>query len=200
MNLFESNPSQNLLPLDGAVFYLPALFSESQSHDFFQILLNTIPWRQDEVFIFGKKHITARKMAWFADDGISYTYSKSTKAALAWTVELLEIKKAVEQKTGEKFNACLLNLYADGTQGMGWHSDDEKSIEQNSTIASVSLGVKRKFSFKHRSSKQKVEVFLENGSLLLMQGETQKHWLHSLPKSLKLTSPRINLTFRKMLI
>ncbi len=200
MNFFDANIPENLLPSDGTVFYHSAFLSSKQATDFFQKLLTSIHWQQDEVFIFGKKHITARKMAWYADDGITYTYSKSTKSALTWTPELLEIKQLVEKKTGESFNACLLNLYADGTQGMGWHSDDEKSIAPYSTIASVSLGVERKFSFKHRSTKQKVEVFLENGSLLLMQGETQKYWLHSLPKALKVTSPRINLTFRKMLI
>jgi len=199
MNLFTPTIFDNLLPFDGAVFYHADFISNQKAIGFFKKLLTTIPWQQDEVFIFGKKHITARKMAWYADNDIAYTYSKSTKEALPWTAELLEIKRTVEQKTGEKFNACLLNLYADGAQGMGWHADDEKGIVPHSTIASVSLGVERKFVLKHRATKQKVEVVLGNGSLLLMQGETQKHWLHSLPKSLKATSPRVNLTLRKML-
>ncbi|MGC1927444.1 MAG: alpha-ketoglutarate-dependent dioxygenase AlkB [Candidatus Nitrosopolaris sp.] len=104
----------------------------------------------------------------------------------------------VEKLTETKFNSCLLNLYHNGSEGIAWHSDDEKSLEKNSTIASLSLGAERKFSFKHKQTKQTISLVLEHGSLLIMEDATQTYWLHSLPKSKKITGPRINLTFRTM--
>ena len=117
--------------------------------------------------------------------------------ALPWTSGLLDLKKRAENATAMKFNSCLLNLYHDGTEGMGWHSDDEKTLGINPAIASVSLGAPRKFLFRHKSTHEKVSVLLEDGSLLLMKDETQHFWLHSLPKTRKVMLPRINLTFRK---
>ena len=122
--------------------------------------------------------------------------SNTTKQALLWTRELLELRKIVEELTGETFNSCLLNLYHDGEEGMAWHSDDERSLGKNTIIASFSFGAERKFSFKHKKSKQIVSILLENGSLLIMKDTTQTNWLHSLPKSKKISKPRINLTFR----
>ena len=115
---------------------------------------------------------------------------------MVWYPELLKLKNLVEDITGEKFNSCLLNLYHDGTEGMGYHSDAEGDLLQNSAIASLSLGAARKFVFKHKVTKEKLDFILENGSLLVMKGETQKHWLHSLPPSKKVQTSRINLTFR----
>ena len=129
-----------------------------------------------------------------------YTYSNTTKQALVWTKELLDLKEIVEKLTEtKKFNSCLLNLYQNGSEGIGWHSDDEKSIEKNSTIASLSFGAERKFSFKHKQTKLTISLVLEHGSLLIMKDATQTNWLHSLPKSEKITEPRINLTFRTMI-
>jgi alkylated DNA repair dioxygenase AlkB len=125
-----------------------------------------------------------------------YTYSNSTKQALPWTNELSYLKQIVEKYAGIKFNSCLLNLYHNGNEGMGWHSDDEGSLGKNNTIASLSFGAERKFSFKHKRTKQIVSLVLEHGSLLVMKGTTQSNWLHSLPKSKNRTQPRINLTFR----
>jgi alkylated DNA repair dioxygenase AlkB len=148
--------------------------------------------------MFGKRIITARQVAWVADDGISYSYSGTTKQALPWTETLLFLKKSAENRTGASYNSCLLNHYHHGGEGMGWHSDDEKSIVPGSSIAAISLGAERKFSFKHRATKETVSLLLENGSLLDMRGETQKHWLHQLPKSKRISEPRISLTFREM--
>jgi alkylated DNA repair dioxygenase AlkB len=125
-----------------------------------------------------------------------YTYSNATKRALAWIKELSELKQIVEEYAGIKFNSCLLNLYHDGNEGMGWHSDDEKPLGKSNTIASLSFGAERKFSFKHKQTKQTVSLVLEHGSLLIMKDATQRNWLHSLPKSKKITRQRINLTFR----
>lgn len=198
MNIFE-NHTPNLLPYDGEVNYYPNVFNQTEIENYFNKLLTTIDWQNDEVIIFGKHIITQRKVAWYANNGLSYTYSNTTKVALAFTNELVELKTIAEKFAKTTFNACLLNLYHNGNEGMGWHSDNEKTILPNSTIASFSFGAERKFAFKHKTSKQTVNIFLENGSLLLMSGSTQTHWLHSLPKSKKINTMRINLTFRQMI-
>jgi alkylated DNA repair dioxygenase AlkB len=169
-----------------------------QANEYFDSLLQNIPWKNDEVVVFGKRIVTKRKTAWYGDSNYVYIYSNTVKQALPWTRELVNLKQIVENLSNTKFNSCLLNLYHDGNEGMGWHSDDENSIEDNSTIASVSFGAERKFSFKHKLSNKTISVLLEHGSLLLMKEATQKNWLHSLPKSSKITLPRINLTFRIM--
>ena len=169
-----------------------------QANEYFDSLLQNIPWKNDEVVVFGKRIVTKRKTAWYGDSNYVYIYSNTIKQALPWTSEFVNLKQIVENLSNTKFNSCLLNLYHDGNEGMGWHSDDEKSIEDNSTIASVSLGAERKFCFKHKQSNKTISVLLEHGSLLLMKDAAQKNWLHSLPKSSKITLPRINLTFRRM--
>ena len=188
--------NHNLLPYDGTVNYYGPIVSSQEAKEYFDQLINNIEWKNDEVFIFGKHIITQRKVAWYADAGLSYTYSKVTKAGLVWTNELLKLKSLTEKLTGETFNSCLLNLYHRGEEGMGWHSDDEKELGKNMAIASLSFGADRKFSFKHKEDKQTLSLLLENGSLLLMKDETQQKWLHSLPKTKRITEPRINLTFR----
>ncbi len=165
---------------------------------YFSRLLATIEWKHDEAVIFGKHIVTKRKVAWYADRPFNYTYSNTTKQALAWTDELLQLKSLVERSTGECFNSCLLNLYHDGSEGMAWHSDGEKELKRHGAIGSLSLGAERKFAFKHKRSKETVSLVLEHGSLLVMQGVTQSHWLHRLPPTKKILSPRINLTFRSM--
>ncbi len=161
-------------------------------------LLNNICWKNDEAIIFGKKILTKRKVAWYADKPFKYTYSKITKHALPWTEELLALKDLVEKRTSEKFNSCLLNLYHNGSEGMAWHSDDERDLKKNGAIGSLSFGAERKFSFKHKKSKETVSLILEHGSLLVMKGTTQTHWTHRLPPTKKTCKPRINLTFRSI--
>jgi alkylated DNA repair dioxygenase AlkB len=191
---FDSD--KNLLPKDGEVNYFGQILYYNQANHYLSKLLETIDWKQDELLMFGKKITTKRKVAWYGDEGIQYTYSKTTKKAIPWTKALLELKSIVEEKTGELFNSCLLNLYHDGNEGMGWHSDDEKELKKNGAIASVSIGAERKFVFRHKAAKEKVNLILEHGSLLVMKGSTQKHWQHQLPQSKKIDTPRINLTFR----
>ncbi len=196
-DLFYSiNASENLLPHDGEVNYFGRVFDEEKRQFYFDKLFNEIEWRNDEAFIFGKHFITKRKVAWYGDRDFSYTYSNATKNALPWTKELLELKHLAEQRSAATYNSCLLNLYHDGNEGMGWHSDDEKTLTKDSAIASLTFGAERKFCFKHKKDGQRVDVFLENGSLLVMKGSTQTHWLHRLPPTKKVTLPRINLTFR----
>jgi alkylated DNA repair dioxygenase AlkB len=201
MDLFsdQTNEFQNLLPNDGIVNYYGKIFSGAEANNYLATLLKSIDWKNDESFIYGKLIITKRKAAWYADNNFEYKYSGVTKKAIPFTEELLVLKKIVEAKTGERFNSCLLNLYHTGEEGMGWHSDAEKELKKNGAIASISFGAQRKFLFRHKQTKQTIEVQLENGSLLLMRGETQTHWLHRLPTTKKIFTSRINLTFRTVI-
>jgi alkylated DNA repair dioxygenase AlkB len=189
----------NLLPRDGVAEYLGKICSPEESPTLFDDLLATSPWQPDEVVLFGRKRILSRKVAWMGDAGFTYSYSGTSKTASPLTPALLLIKKRVEQQCAHRFNSCLMNLYHDGSEGMGWHSDDEKTLGRNPVIASVSFGAERVFKLKHRESKEIVSVLLENGSLLVMKGATQHHWVHAMPKTKKITTPRINLTFRTFL-
>lgn len=193
---FPADPSVNLLPGDGIVHYYGKLMSSEEAAAMAEALLNRIEWRNDEAVIYGKRIITKRKVAWYGEEPFSYTYSNTTKTALPWTPELLALKNLAEKHSGETYNSCLLNLYHDGSEGMAWHSDGEKDLRKNGAIGSLSFGAERKFCFKHKQTGEKIDVFLEAGSLLVMKGETQTHWLHRLPPSIKIHQPRINLTFR----
>jgi len=195
MNLF-SDETTNILPQDGIVNYYGRIMSDSDADYYYNRLAETIKWERDVVVIFGKRIRTKREVAWYGESGIEYTYSGTTKRAILWTEELLGLKRLVEAKTGEKFNSCLLNLYHSGHEGMGWHNDAEKALKKNGAISSLSFGAERKFVFKHKTSKETVSIVLEHGSLLVMKGYTQTHWLHRLPPAKLITRPRINLTFR----
>ena len=198
MELFENivDSTRNLLPQDGTVNYYGKILNQIEANDFYKTLLEAIEWKNDEAVIFGKKIITKRKVAWYGDENFEYTYSNSTKNAIPWTEELLALKKMTEEKTGQIFNSCLLNLYHDGSEGMAYHSDAEKDLKKNGAIASLSFGAERKFLFKHKFNQEKIEIFLEHGSLLMMKDQTQSFWLHRLPPTKKVFVPRINLTFR----
>lgn len=192
----EPDSSQNILPKDGTVNYYGKLMPFNQADQYFENLLKTIDWKNDEAIIFGKKIITKRKVAWYGEKPFNYTYSNTTKSALPWTEELLQLKNLIEEKTGETFNSCLLNLYHDGNEGMAWHSDAEKDLKKNGAIGSLSFGAERKFAFKHKETKETVSIILEHGSLLVMKEETQTNWLHRLPPTKTVSKPRVNLTFR----
>ncbi|MDO6759848.1 alpha-ketoglutarate-dependent dioxygenase AlkB [Tamlana sp. 2_MG-2023] len=196
MDLFNNDVVSNILPYDGEVNYYGKVIPEKKIAHYYNQLLEEISWNHDEAIIFGKLIVTKRKVAWYGDEAFDYTYSKTTKRALPWNKALLELKNLVEQKTGETYNSCLLNLYHNGDEGMAWHSDAEKDLKKNGSIASLSFGAERKFSFKHKTTKKTVSVVLERGSLLEMTGTTQTHWLHRLPPTKKVKTPRINLTFR----
>lgn len=202
MQLFDLpfDHTKNLLPIDGVVNYYGHVLGRDQSNAYYQLLMNTLDWKNDEAIIAGKKIVTKRKVAWYGDQPFDYTYSKTTKSALLWTKELLELKAIIEKKSGESFNSCLCNLYHTGEEGMAWHSDAEETLQKNGAIASLSLGAERKFAFKHKETKEKVELKLEHGSLLIMKGSTQTHWLHRLPPTKLIRQPRINLTFRTIVV
>ena len=188
--------SQTIINKDGIAIYTDSLIPAEKSEFFLLQLSKNIQWKNDESVIFGKHYITRRKTAWYGDRPFNYTYSKIKRTALPWTKKLLEIKHIVENNESTKFNSCLLNFYHDGDDGMGWHSDNEKELKKNGVIASISLGAERKFSFRHKKNKEKIDLILGNGSLLVMKNQIQTHWMHQLPKSRKIKEPRINLTFR----
>jgi alkylated DNA repair dioxygenase AlkB len=199
MDLFNQEIiKKNLLPKDGEVYYFEGIFNQKTTQDYFDKLFSDIPWQNDEVIIFGKHIITKRKTAFYGSLPFEYKYSNIPRVALQWTDTLETIKTKVEVITRQKYNACLLNLYHNGEESMGWHTDDESTLVRNGSIASLSLGAERKFVFKHRLQKEKIEILLESGSLLEMKGVTQNHWLHRLPPTKKIKFPRINLTFRQM--
>ncbi|MDO4775968.1 MAG: alpha-ketoglutarate-dependent dioxygenase AlkB [Cardiobacteriaceae bacterium] len=201
-DLFAANPdpAANLLPFDGIVNDYGTLFSADEADALLAGLLANIPWRHDEALIYGKRIITARQVAWYGDATFDYTYSGVTRRALPWNDILLAIREKVENAIAAisptRFNSCLLNLYRDGSQGMAWHSDDEKELGENTIIASVSFGATRKFAFRHRQSGEKRELMLAHGQLIVMRGATQSHWQHAIMKSARIHAPRVSLTFR----
>ena len=203
LNLSIDPTMANLLPYDGIVQDYGVIFGQDDADAYFDALYNGIDWQHDVVKLYGKTVTTARQVAWYGDDGVQYRYSGSTRTALPWSELLLKLKTNIEAHLAAihliSFNACLLNLYHDGSQGMGWHSDDEPELGQMPIIASLSLGATRKFVLRHKSSKQKIELSLAHGQLIVMHGSTQRYWQHALMKTTKVQQPRINLTFRQML-
>ncbi|HEY3388251.1 MAG TPA: alpha-ketoglutarate-dependent dioxygenase AlkB [Prolixibacteraceae bacterium] len=198
MDLFsnETDEKRNLMPMDGTVNYFGMLMPAQEADRYFDCLLRTIEWKHDVAILFGKRIVTKREIAWYGEKPFKYTYSNTTKSALPFTAELTELKTMIERRTGEQFNSCLLNLYHSGEEGIAWHSDAEKELEKDGAIASLSLGAERKFLFRHKETKQTIAVTLEHGSLLIMKGNTQTNWLHSLPPVKSVKKPRISLTFR----
>ncbi len=196
---FEDAP-KNLLPKNGTVLYYGVVIPKIEANVFYNYLLNEILWKNDEAVIFGKRIQTKRKVAWYGEKPFEYSYSNTTKVALPFTKELLALKEIVEKKTLETYNSCLLNLYHDGSEGMAWHADGEKDLKENGAIASLSFGAERKFAFKHQVTKEGVNIILTHGSLLVMKDETQKFWWHRLPPTKKILRPRINLTFRTIVV
>ncbi len=188
----------NIIDQDGIALYHEKVLTDEQIKPLYEELLNKINWENERVVMFGKEIITKRKVAFYSDPLIAYTYSSKTKIGLPWKDPLFILKNIVESLTKQTYNACLLNLYHNGEEAMGWHCDNEKEIIANSSIASLSIGASRKFSFKHKVTKETISIQLGNGSLLEMKGTIQSHWLHTLPKSKKITESRINLTFRQM--
>lgn len=186
----------NILPYDGHVYYQENFIETTKSEQFLKNLMMDSIWKHDEIILFGKKIYTKRKVAFEGNEGISYKYSNQKKIANPWTKTVLEIKNILESEFQMKFNGCLLNLYNNGNENMGWHSDNEPDLDADGFIASLSFGAERIFQFKHKKNNNQLEIKLRNGSLLIMNMETQKKWLHQLKKESKISEKRINLTFR----
>jgi len=184
---------------EGEARLWPAAFDTIGASGLFDELRRGIDWHQEEILMFGRRVPVPRRVAWHGDPGASYTYSGTRHDPLPWTPALERVRSCVTLLTGVHFNAVLLNLYRDGRDGMGWHADDEPELGRNPVIASVSLGAARRFCLRHRRRKDlRLDVPLTHGSLLLMSGTTQHHWVHALPKTTAPVGERINLTFRRV--
>ncbi|WP_428774680.1 alpha-ketoglutarate-dependent dioxygenase AlkB family protein [Vibrio sp.] len=181
----------------GDIVYWPDFICCQQAHTLFEQLMNQLEWQQLAIAMFGRKVLQPRLQAWYGEH--SYRYSGLTLEPRPWTEQLLNIKQQCETISGAHFNTVLANLYRDGADYMGWHQDNEPELGPGPVIASVSLGETRRFLFRHKRNKQKLEFELPSGSLLLMRGDCQNSWQHSLPKTRKPKKARINLTFRQIL-
>ena len=185
------------LPVEQALFrYYPEFISPSAAAKLFDLLIRETPWRSDKVKVFGKWYDQPRLTAWYATSPRSYSYSGLNLDSLEMTDPLNSLLKSIEQKTDARFNSVLLNLYRDGKDSNGWHSDDEKELGPDPTIASVSLGEARVFQLKHKTTGATYKFTLKSGSLLLMGSRSQIEWKHQLPKTKTQVGPRINGTFR----
>lgn len=195
-SLFQSEPIFFNLP-DAEIIYFPSFLSQEEADSLFNELLESTPWQQDEITVYGKKHLQPRLTALYGNEGKPYSYSNIIMQPHYWTLPLQKIKSLVESITGTNFTTVLLNYYRDGSDGNGWHADNEKELGINPIIASVSLGAHRNFQLRHNTdTAQRKNIILENGSLLLMKGAAQHFWKHQVPKTKKPIGPRINLTFR----
>jgi alkylated DNA repair dioxygenase AlkB len=197
-SLFQSDRIVLSLP-DAEIIYFPTFLKKEEADAIFNELIRNIPWQQDEITVYGKKHLQPRLTALYGNEAKPYSYSNIIMQPHPWTSLLQKIKSHIESITETNFTTVLLNYYRNGSDGNGWHADNEKELGTNPVIASLSLGAERTFQLKHNSdATQKKSIILEHGSLLLMQGPTQHFWKHQIPKTSKLIGPRINLTFRKI--
>jgi alkylated DNA repair dioxygenase AlkB len=194
-SLFEQD--KNILPHKGEAYLYANFFTKAECDKYFKELLGTINWKEEQIVIFGKQVMQPRLTAWYGDRGGVYSYSGITMQPLAWTPALRSIKEKIEQIAQVQFTSALLNLYRDGKDSMGWHRDNEKELGLNPVIGSVSFGASRIFKLRHYSNKNiSKSITLDDGSFLLMRGETQHYWEHMVPKTSKDVGARINITFR----
>jgi len=193
------NKDPQHIPLDGGeLLYVSSFLNNATAKKYFDYFFEGIEWQSDTIRIFGKTYLIPRLQAWYGDEDARYSYSNIDLKPLPWSPELLALKKKVESFSDGTYNSVLLNLYRDGRDSNGWHSDDEKELGERAEIASLTLGQERAFHLKHKVKKLKKKMVLENGSLLIMRGATQANWKHQIPKSSKPIKPRINLTFRRI--
>ena len=191
--------SGELLPSDGSAVLVPQFLSESEADEFFSGLHSNTPWEQNYIRLFGKAISEPRLSAWHAEADLPYTYSGVPRTPHPWKEPLSALRTACETHTGHSFNGALLNLYRTGQDAMGWHSDDEAVNGTNPVIASISLGAERRFDFRHKETREVISVVLPHGSLLVMSGSCQTHWLHRIAKTARDLQPRINVTFRRLI-
>ncbi len=202
-DLFAPTPMDNLLPFDGKVNDLGVVIEDTTT--LYDTLLNELPWQSDIVTLFGKTHVTTRQIVWMGDTDADYQYSGHTRQTVPWSDTVFHVKQYIERALADigitaHFNTCLLNYYPTGTDGMGYHADDEKELGHHPIIAALSLGATRKFVLKHKKTQDKVELYLESGQLIVMHGATQRFWKHTVTKTKTVDTGRISLTFRQMRI
>lgn len=187
------------LPYDPSLLDYGPIFDPQGAEQLFNRLFKEVPWQHDTAFIYGRHIVTKRQVAWFADGNFDYNYSNTSRPSLPWTPLLLELRAKVKEICGHDYNSVLLNLYSDGSEGMGWHSDDEKGLGDAPNIASLSFGATRRFDIRHKRTGATVKIPLESSRLIVMKNRSQSHWKHQVPKQLRVKEARINLTFRTYL-
>lgn len=201
LSLFDSPESDKTVQNigDGEYIYIPALYARQRSNELLESLLHEIAWKQERMNMYGKDLPFPRLTAWYGDNDKPYSFSGITLKPSPWTSLLLDIKNRIESLSGTSFNSVLLNRYRDGNDSISWHTDAEKELGKNPVIASVNFGAERVFQLRHIHSKKRIDVLLEHGSLLIMQGSLQHFWQHQIPKTKKKIGERVNLTFRKII-
>lgn len=195
-------PAPLALALPGAdLLYWPSLAPGIDSATLLPALHAAVAWRQESITLFGRTHLQPRLIGWMGDPGCAYRYSGTLWEPAPWHPLVESLRRTVETQTGARFNSVLLNLYRDGQDGMGYHSDDEPELGPEPAIASLSLGAERPLHFRHRRDREEPtrRFPLADGSLLLMRGATQANWKHAIPKTRRPIGPRLNLTFRRIL-
>jgi alkylated DNA repair dioxygenase AlkB len=194
----DQKPRHVVDGVDGSAVYYDRFLDAEERVRLFRDFKENIAWNQETISLYGKVHPIPRLTAWYGDKGASYKYSKISNEPNPWTQSLNELRRKVEAASNATYNSVLLNLYRHGADGVAWHADDERELGEEPTIASISLGAERKFQLRRRTGKEIVDVILADGSLLVMSGSLQQHWLHQIPKQPKIERERINLTFRKI--
>jgi len=198
LDMFSPKPDYNKSTKinNGEYIYIPDFYETKIASSFFKTLLETIKWEQQSMNIYGRIIPFPRLTTWYGDTDKPYSFSGITLQPHPWTPSLLEIKKQVETKSSTRFNSVLLNRYRSGSDSISWHTDAEKELGENPVIASVNFGAERTFQLKHKDTKERIDIVLKHGSLLIMKGELQHYWKHQIPKTKKPVKERINLTFR----
>ncbi|TCK66785.1 alkylated DNA repair dioxygenase AlkB [Winogradskyella wandonensis] len=198
MDLFSEEKQVFNLP-DAELIYYPNFLSKQEADQLFDTLKQETDWQEDDIKIFGKVYKQPRLTTLYGENNQPYAYSSITMNPKPFTHEVKAIKTKIETKTEHQFNTVLLNLYRNGNDSNGWHADNEKELGKNPVIASLTIGEERPFHFKHRKFKEeRHKLILKHGSLLIMKGAMQHHWLHQIAKTKKAIGERINLTFRKL--
>ena len=192
----EASSQEEFKIQNGEYIYIPKFFPKIEADNFLNVFEENIEWRQEEMFMYGKKIKFPRLTAWYGESDRTYSFSGIVLQPHLWNTELLSIKEKIEPKCKTSFNSVLLNLYRNGNDSISWHTDAEKELGKNPVIASVNFGAERVFQLKHKETGERIDLTLEHGSLLIMKGELQHYWKHQLPKTKKKLSKRINLTFR----
>lgn len=200
-DLFRTSGNFEQIPMpDAEVYHLPHMILDPTPDVVMNRLMLAVPWRHEEIVVWGRKHAQPRLTAWFGDPGCNYTYSGIAMNPLPWTELLLDVKTRIEAAARSAFNSVLLNYYRDHRDSMGLHSDDEPELGPRPVIASLSLGAERVFVMRHKTRRdlKPLRLTLASGSLLLMKGDTQHHWRHGIARERRPCGPRINLTFRRI--
>ena len=184
---------------DADLLWDPAWLAAGEADELFAALLSQVPWETHRIRLFGVWRDSPRRSCWIGDPGAAYRYSGARFEPHPWPDALAAVRARLLEATGTGFNSVLANLYRDGRDSMGWHSDDEAELGAEPVIASLSLGAPRRFVLRHRREPaQRLALVLPHGSLLVMRAATQANFRHALPRSVRVNAPRINLTFRRI--